>query len=271
MASSSSVGSWAAFDRELRYRDDELLSRLSAFNDVLLVAGCQRSGTTAVTRLLREALGTQYPRPTRDDELDAALILAGRVPFEPDGRCCFQTTYVNDRFHEYFQHDNYRLVWIVRKPDAVVRSMLSNWSRGALNRLFRACGQTLLDDQGKTRYRRWGSLALPRLEKACLSYAAKTAQVRQIAARIGPQRLFVADYDELLDHTNALLPRLFAFAGVNFDDVYLGRLGRSRRSTRDSGFNRAQQELIERICQEEYEWARRLRHDYGGAPPGVAP
>jgi hypothetical protein len=39
-----------------------------------------------------------------DNELDAALILSGRVAHEPQGRYCFQTTYLNECYSEYFEH-----------------------------------------------------------------------------------------------------------------------------------------------------------------------
>lgn len=266
MVSTKPVRSWAAFDRRIRYAGGELLARLPAFPNALLVAGCQRSGTTAVTRILREAMPVRFPQPTKDDELDAALILAGAEPFETNDRCCFQTTYINDHVAEYFRHDNYRLVWIVRRPDAVIRSMLRNWSRGALNRLFRACGQRQLDERARDRYRRWGGLAFSRFSKACLSYAEKTAQIHEIASHLGKDRLFVVDYDELLDHQADLLPRLFAFAGVEFDRTYLSRLGNRRAGSAAHAFTAAQREQIARTCNTAYEQARRLRRDLGGLP-----
>jgi ligand-binding sensor domain-containing protein len=39
----------------------------------------------------------------RDDELDAALILSGHVDHQQNGRYCFQTTYINECFREYFE------------------------------------------------------------------------------------------------------------------------------------------------------------------------
>ena len=255
MTTGKTVRSWAAFDRHVRYADRKLLSRMPDFNDAVLVAGCQRSGTTAVTRILRDALGASYPTPTRDDELDAALILAGDEPFRTDDRCCFQTTYLNDHYAEYFDHDNYRLVWIIRQPDAVVRSMLHNWSRGALARLFRACGQKLLDERDAARYQRWGSLAVGRLKMACMSYAVKTAQIHELAERLGKERLFVCDYDDLIEYRDELLPRLFAFADIEFDPAYLQRFSKRRKKGR-AEFSAADRQLIDQICGAEYERAR---------------
>ena len=161
---------WAQFDRRIRNGDVPLLAHLSRFPNAILVAGCQRSGTTVVTRILREAIEMPHLTFTKDDELDAALILIGAIAFETDSRCCFQTTYVNDHFLEYFEHDNYRLIWVIRRPEAVVRSMLFNWRRGALNRLFRACGRHALNDKGSKRFKRFGTYGFSRAEMACLSY-----------------------------------------------------------------------------------------------------
>ena len=268
MVSKKAVRSWAAFDRRFRYGNGKLLARLPAFGDAVLVAGCQRSGTTAVTRILREAMGVRFPQPTKDDELDAALILADSEPFETDSRCCFQTTYINDHYAEYFQHDDYRLIWIVRRPDAVIRSMLKNWSRGALNRLFRACGHRQLDAQSREKFRRWGGLAFSQFTKACLSYAEKTSQIHEIAAHLGNDRLLVIDYDELLEHQAELLPRLFAFAGIEFDQAYLSRLGNRRSGPAEHAFTDAERAEIARTCSADYEQAKRLRREFGGMPTG---
>jgi hypothetical protein len=224
---------WAQFDRRIRNKDTRLLARLSDFPDALLVAGCQRSGTTVVTRILREAVQMTSAPITRDDELDAALILAGAVPFETDSRSCFQTTYVNDHYREYFDHDNYRLIWIIRRPEAVVRSMLFNWRRGALNRLFRACGQHALDSAGKKRFERFGTFGFSRLEMACLSYNIKSLQLHDIAIRLGSDRLYIVDYDDLIDRSEILLPDMFSFMSIPYDARLLQRLRKPGEAARE--------------------------------------
>ena len=44
----SSLNSWAQFDRKVRFSGRKLLGELDRFKDCILVAGCQRSGTTAL-------------------------------------------------------------------------------------------------------------------------------------------------------------------------------------------------------------------------------
>jgi hypothetical protein len=248
------VKTWAQFDRRIRNGDVPLLAHLSRFRKAILVAGCQRSGTTAVTRILREALEMPDLTFTKDDELDAALILNGAVPFETNARCCFQTTYINDHFREYFEHNDYKLIWIIRRPEAVVRSMLFNWRRGALNRLFRACGRHALDDQGVRRFRYFGTHGFSRLEMACLSFNVKTLQLHEIAAKLGPERLYILDYDDLISRSDTLLPAIFSFASVPYDTRLLRRLQKQNQPER-AQLNASKQRKIRQMCEHEYERA----------------
>ena len=70
-----------------------LLATLDDYLDPILVAGCQRSGTTALARLLKRADGMIDHAFGHDDELDGALLLAGYATRGTDGRHCFQTRY----------------------------------------------------------------------------------------------------------------------------------------------------------------------------------
>jgi hypothetical protein len=228
-----------------------LLARLSDFPDAILVAGCQRSGTTVVTRILRDAVEMDCPNYTRDDELDAALILCGAIPFETTSRCCFQTTYVNDHFREYAEHHDFRVIWILRNPEAVIRSMLYHWRRGALNRLFRACGRHALDDKGRRRFEQFGTLGFGRAEMACLSYNVKTAQVHEIAAALGPDRLYILDYDELISHSEDLLPDIFSFFSVTYDERFRQRLSKRKKPGRDQ-LDAKLRKRIHDTCEREY-------------------
>jgi hypothetical protein len=120
------ITDWGQFARRVRVDGCELLMNLDSFSDTILVAGCQRSGTTALSRLITESEGMTNFWFGQDDELDAALILAGRVQCENQGRHCFQTTYIDDNYHEYFDHKNYKMIWVIRNPYSVVYSMLNN-------------------------------------------------------------------------------------------------------------------------------------------------
>jgi len=254
MQTSLPVRSWAQFDRDIRNGDMKLLTDLSRFRNAILVSGCQRSGTTIVTRILREAVEMPCLSFSKDDELDAALILSGAVQVETNKRCCFQTTYVNDHFFEYFEHDDYRLIWLIRRPEAVVRSMLFNWRRGALNRLFRACGRHALDDKGVTRFDRFGTHGFRRVEMACLSYNVKMAQIHEIAARLGPKRLYILDYDDLLNRSDTMLPAVFSFVSVPYQNRFLQRLRRRNRPTREL-LDASKQKQIRETCEHEYKRA----------------
>jgi hypothetical protein len=54
-----------------------------------------------LAREIAHSRGFQQFRLTHNDELDAALILAGNVGVPHDRRNCFQTFYVNEQFLEY--------------------------------------------------------------------------------------------------------------------------------------------------------------------------
>ena len=210
------IRSWAAFHALVKQPDRPLLAKLDDYSNPILVAGCQRSGTTALARLLKRAPGMIDHAFGHDDELDGALLLAGHAARGTDGRHCFQTTYLNDRFREYFEHRDFRLIWMLREPRSVVFSMLNNWKRGALNRLYDACGAEVLAqaDPAPSVARTW--LGPSRLAKACSSYVAKTAQTFALRERLG-ERIAIVDYDELVASKQALLPELCAFAGVAYD------------------------------------------------------
>lgn len=252
MQNSLSVKSWAQFDRQIRYRDRKLLTKLSNFEAPVLVAGCQRSGTTILTRILQDALSMTPLQVTKDDELDAALILSGEISAPSDLRCCFQTTYVNDHWTEYFEHRNYKLVWIIRRPEAVVRSMLLNWSRAALRRLFRACGRHALDEKRSRRYDRFGALAFSRIEMACYSYNIKTAQVHAFANKIPSDRLYILDYDDLIGNSAVLLPRVFEFAEIPFDERFLSRLKKPNRVKNNLQLAELDKAAVDKLCTAEY-------------------
>jgi hypothetical protein len=251
------IRSWAAFETVVKQSGRPLLSTLDEYADAILVAGCQRSGTTALARLLKRADGMIDHAFGHDDELDGALLLCGYAARSIDGRHCFQTTYLNDRFPEYFEHHGFRLIWMLREPRSVVYSMLNNWKRGALNRLFDACGADVLARSGEppTLSETW--LGPSRFAKACASYVGKTEQTAELCARLAG-RIAVVDYDELVAHKLTLLPRLCDFVGLAYDarlaaalhDRSVGK--RNKLGARDA-------ERVDRLCLGAYERALALR------------
>lgn len=218
------VNSWAQFDRNVRFSGKKLLSELDVFQDAILIAGCQRSGTTALSRVITGSNGMVNFQFGKDDELDAALILSGWIPHQPQGRYCFQTTYLNNSYPEYFEHSNYKLIWVLRNPASVIYSMLYNWKRPALNRLFRHCGSVLLEEREKWRYDHLGAFAIPSLRRACLSYNAKVSQVFTLRARLGGDRIFIVDYEKLTKDKAAVLPAIYSFVGLPYRNDYAARL-----------------------------------------------
>jgi hypothetical protein len=254
------IKSWAAFHSVVKQPDRPLLATIDGYADPILVAGCQRSGTTALARLLKSSRGMVDHTFGHDDELDGALLLSGHATRDTAGRFCFQTTYLNDRFREYFEHSGFRLIWMLREPRSVVNSMLHNWKRGALNRLFDACGAEVLTQRAsQPKSRTW--LGPSRLDKACASYVAKTAQTFELCARLGP-RIAVVDYDELVASKLELLPQLCAFAGAAYEPRLADKLHARSVGKRDQLGTRAA-EYVDRFCGDVY--TRALEHrTFGG-------
>ena len=119
---------WEEFDRSVRSRGCSLLTRIHEFPHAVLVAGCQRSGTTMLARILTDSEEMVKYYFSSRDELDAALILSGRVEHESRGRYCFQTAYIDDCYREYYERDgDFKIIWMIRNPLSVAHSMLYNW------------------------------------------------------------------------------------------------------------------------------------------------
>ena len=198
--------------------DQPLLGQLDDFSDALLIAGCDWSATTAITRLFKRLPCFVDASWGHDDELDGALLLAGLRNRRSEGRHCFQTTYVRDGYHEYFEHYDYRLVWIVREPRAAVRSLLCDRQKTLPRR-------TELGLPGKSD----AGHAASRLERACAAYVSSIVQTLELKAHLG-QRMAVVDYDELAADRERLLPALCQFASVGCEPRLLRHLhGKSVR------------------------------------------
>ncbi|HEY3516937.1 MAG TPA: sulfotransferase domain-containing protein [Gammaproteobacteria bacterium] len=244
------IRSWAAFHAIVKQPGQRLLAKLDDYPGAILVAGCQRSGTTALARLLKRADGMIDHAFGHDDELDGALLLAGHATRGTEGRHCFQTTYLNDRFREYFEHRAFRLIWMLREPRSVVYSMLNNWKRGALNRLFDACGAEVLAQSNPAPSVASTWLGPSRLVKACSSYVAKTAQTFELRERLG-KRIAVVDYDDLVAHKQTLLPELCEFVGLPYD-ARLGDSLHARSVTKREQLGARDAEYVDRFCSAVY-------------------
>ncbi len=191
---------------------------------------------------------------SRDDELDGALILSGEEDHIAKGRYCFQTTYLNECYSEYFLHcgNNFKLIWLLRNPRSVVYSLLHNWKRFALNELFQGCGISLLSNDLHRRYDRFGLLAVNRLTRACLSYNAKISQVNDIANTLGPDMVMVVDYDDLVINKQVMLPEIYNFINLPYKSEYADEIRESSLKKAEKLSSR-ERVMIDEVCMPVYE------------------
>jgi hypothetical protein len=245
--------SWARFERGPRKEASSLLGALPLHPDCVLVAGCQRSGTTMLARLISGTHGFQRYALTRDDELDAALVLARYVVLPAGQRYCFQTTYVNDRYSEYRNlAPEQKLIWVLRNPYSVVYSMVYHWRHSALKRLYLSC---LRDDPQLSNIRKhkgFWRFGLAEVEKACIAYRAKTEQILKIRDSVDRRQLFVLDYDEFIIQKDKLAPEVFSFINEPYDPAYTDfiRPDSLKKADRLSG---AERRLIKRLALPGYD------------------
>ena len=234
------ISSWSDFYAALG--DRPFLAKLDDYPRALLIAGCDWAATTAITRLFKRLPCFADSSWGHDDELDGALLLAGRRDRPAGGRSCFQTTYVRERYREYFSHDDFKLVWIVREPRAAVRSLLATRGRALPARNVLGLSGKSTRGQG-----------VSRLEKACAAYVASIRQTIELKDRLG-QRVAVVDYDELAADRNRLLPALCRFAEVGCDAHALRHLhGKSVRKGALASFETA---IVDQLALPSYRRAR---------------
>jgi Sulfotransferase domain len=242
---------WRKFHDGPRKRGS-LLKNLTKYPDAVLVAGCQRSGTTMLTRIIAQAMGFRRLALTHDDELDAALALCDEIDLPGKSRYCFQTTYLNEAYREYrTMGSGNRLIWVVRNPYSVVHSMVNNWRRFALTELYEACG---LDHTNSARLQRVGfpwPFGPSYLEKACLSYSAKTMQILEIRELIPPSRILVTDYDQMVKSPDVWLRAIFRFIGEPFDDAYSSMV-RADSINKANALSPAARRFIHELCEPAY-------------------
>lgn len=254
----SSIKTWQSFRKRVRSKGCRLLKRLDNYPNSILVTGCQRSGTTALARTITRSDGMVNYWFGRDDELDAALILSGEVPHEPRGRYCFQTTYLNECYKEYLEHDNdHKMIWMIRNPYSVVYSMLHNWRKFALNELFEGCGRQYMTHAERNRYELLGRFAISSLQRACLSYVGKLSQLFFLSAEIKKTPVLVVDYDELVYHKERYLPAIYRFLDLPYRRCYLNGLHK-RNVNKSRRLSKKQIAVIDERCVPLYEWAQEL-------------
>jgi hypothetical protein len=247
-------GEWRNFAQQVRARRDKLLCRLDGFPDAILVSGCQRSGSTMFARLITQSEGlTNYWFGT-DDELDAALILAGIVEHRAEGRYCFQTTYLNERYPEYFEHSAYKLIWMLRNPESVAYSMLYNWSDYALNELFRAVGVEHLGGEDKDLYLKRGLKAISPIRRASYAYVGKVSQLFELVPKLGKERIMVVEYDDVVGKPQEHLVRIYDYLHVPWKGEYLNRVNRDSIGKKQQ-LSADERRTVREVCATTYERA----------------
>ncbi|MFH1767049.1 MAG: sulfotransferase [Patescibacteria group bacterium] len=255
------IKSWNDFMRRVKPKGCVLLRRLDEFPQSILVTGCQRSGTTMLSRIITQSEGMTNYWFGKDDELDAALILAGYVEHTPKGRYCFQTTYLNECYCEYFEHFNgHKIIWILRNPFSVIYSMLYNWRRRALNDLFKGCGARYLEGFARWKYEHLGFWGVSRLLRACLAYNGKTCQVFELRQRLRKSQLLVIEYDSLVKQKLRVLPKVYEFIELPYKEEYAGKIS-AKSLEKSRQLSHRARAMITELCKPVYEKAKTLLSD----------
>ena len=258
---SSDITTWKQFARKVRKRGWRLLKRLDDFPNPILVTGCQRSGTTMISRLITMSEGMVNYWFGNDDELAAALILSGYVNHTPRGRYCFQTTYLNECYHEYYEHKtSYKMIWVLRNPFSVVFSLLHNWKMFALNELFVGCGSQFLEEKQKKCYELFGVYGISRIRRACLSYNGKVSQLFELKDWIGANRILILDYDDIVKEKKRILPTMYRFIDLPYKKSYGDKI-HTKNIRKASRLSKRDYDLIEQLCGPVYEKAKMLLSD----------
>lgn len=243
------IKTWKQFAQKVRKDSPDMLLKLGEFNDCVLVTGCQRSGTTALARVITSSNGMVNYWFGKDDELDAALILSGTVDHKPKGRYCFQTTYLNEQYVDYYKHknDQFKIIWVIRNPFSVVYSMIHNWGRFAFNELFDSCGYHLLSDIEKRKYQKFGRLSISRLHQACLSYTGKCMQLFEIKISLKNENIIIVDYDHLIEKKDIVLPAIYRFLDLPYNESY-GDMLHSKSLDKAKRFSVKEADMVEKHC-----------------------
>lgn len=257
--SNNFITDWQQFSVEVRSKGCQLLKRLDDFPNSVLVAGCQRSGTTMLSRIITQSHGMTNYWFGPDDELDAALILSGYVRHIPQGRYCFQTTYLDSYFREYFDHTvGHKLIWVLRNPYSVVYSLIYNWKKGAVAQLFDECGAELVRGRDALLYKLLGDRGISQVRQACYFYVAKTLQAFELAERLGQERLMILDYDDLVMRKETLLPEVYNFIGIEFRTDYLRKIS-SDSVKKARQLSQRDKNVVREICDATYQKASSLK------------
>jgi hypothetical protein len=194
-----------------------------------------------------------------DNELDAALILSGYVEHEPRGRYCFQTTYVDERYQEYYEHHaEFKLVWVIRNPYSAVTSLIYNWPHGALTGTFNRFAINQLSSLEKKLYSIWGSRWVSRARQASLLYRAKTLQMIELVDRLGRDKIFVVDYDDLVLDKDTILRQIYEFVDLSYNPEYSKQI-HNKSIDKKSRLSESEKRTVKSLAVPAYQKAQSLR------------
>ncbi len=262
------ITNWKQFIKIIRPGNRNLLKNIHLFcHPPLFITGCQRSGTTILEEIFLSSpeIEDYRGRYIVDSELEGALILSDNLDFKilQKKKYCFQTTYINQNVEEYYKHiGKFKLIFILRNPYSVVYSMCYNWKSRfhfrnfALNELFENLGKQKLTTFEHVIYKTFGSLAIPKIRKACLAYVGKVGQVFDLYEKLG-DNIIVVDYDDLVSNKDFYLQELFAFSGLVYNKSYGEKLS-NRSIDKASKLSRSTLLQIEETCVFTYEKAKVL-------------
>lgn len=247
------IKTWVKFAKYVRSKGCNLLAEIDSYPDAILVTGCQRSGTTILSRVITQSDGMVNYWFGKDDELDAALILSGYVTNSLIGRHCFQTTYLNECYREYKEiGKKNKIIWVLRNPYSVVYSMAYNWKRWALNELFQSCGKHTMGSEGIGKYKKFGVTWIPKLIQGCYSYNAKVSQLPKIIESSNHADVIAIEYDDMIRNPSITLKYVFDSVGLKYHDSYGKKLHKNSANKRKL-LSASQYEKVNEICGPVYE------------------
>lgn len=255
------ITNWQQFTKLVRYSNRPLLQRLEDFHEPILVAGCQRSGTTMLSQILNESAGMAHYGWGNSLELDGALILSGAVEYIPlsGSRYVFQTTYLDDHYREYIEHQGqFKLIWIIRNPASVIYSLLYNWPARSLEGTFNFYVLEKMKKIDQMMYSLIGSIWISRVRKACLLYKAKNSQLLRLVEAMGGKTIFVVDYDDLVQKKETILPQIYRFVGLEYGEEYLQKIN-NKSIDKKKQLSRQELGIIRQVAEPTYRNLRLLK------------
>ena len=196
----------------------------------------------------------------KDDELDAALLLSGYVGHTPKGRYCFQTTYVNERYQEYFDYsESFKMIWMIRNPYSVVYSLIYNWPRSALKATFKMCAAYQLSRFQKLMEDFSGSRWVSPVRRASLLYKAKSMHLLDLVERLNRDRILVIDYDDLVSNKDVLLRQIYRFVELDYNPEYSKKI-HNESVDKKSKLSESEKRIVERVTLPIYEKVQLLKN-----------